>query len=131
MENAGIVRAHGDLSKWDQALYAFLAEKERRSGSRRRVESYSRMLQKIETALTPAETMAPWLREAREEHRSLADPVQSLRSQPDEAWPLFQLTSQAEAAAKERLKSEAGKLAGFSKLRSEFVERGERTPSAT
>ncbi len=30
---------------WERALYAFLAEKERRSGSRRTVESYSRMLQ--------------------------------------------------------------------------------------
>jgi site-specific recombinase XerD len=33
------------LSGWEQALYAFLAEKERRSGSRRTVEGYSRMLQ--------------------------------------------------------------------------------------
>ena len=30
---------------WQRALYAFLAEKERRTGSRRTVESYSRMLQ--------------------------------------------------------------------------------------
>ena len=30
---------------WQQAFYAFLAEKERRSGSHRTVESYSRMLQ--------------------------------------------------------------------------------------
>jgi hypothetical protein len=30
---------------WQHALYAFLAEKERRSGSRRTVESYARMLQ--------------------------------------------------------------------------------------
>ena len=30
---------------WERALMAFLAEKERRSGSRRTVESYSRMLQ--------------------------------------------------------------------------------------
>ena len=30
---------------WERALYAFLAEKKRRSGSRRTVESYSRMLQ--------------------------------------------------------------------------------------
>jgi len=33
------------LSAWERALYAFLAEKERRSGSRRTVEGYSRMLQ--------------------------------------------------------------------------------------
>jgi integrase/recombinase XerC len=30
--------------RWEQALYAFLAEKERRSGSARTVQSYSRML---------------------------------------------------------------------------------------
>lgn len=30
---------------WERALYAFLAEKERRSGSRRTAESYSRMIQ--------------------------------------------------------------------------------------
>ena len=34
----------GDPSVWDQALYAFLVEKGNRSGSRRTVESYSRML---------------------------------------------------------------------------------------
>jgi integrase/recombinase XerD len=31
-------------SQWERALYAFLAEKERRSGSMRTVQSYSRML---------------------------------------------------------------------------------------
>ena len=30
---------------WDRALYAFLAEKQRRSGSRRTVQAYSRMIQ--------------------------------------------------------------------------------------
>jgi integrase/recombinase XerC len=34
----------GDPSAWDQALYAFLIEKGNRSGSKRTVESYSRML---------------------------------------------------------------------------------------
>src|SRR5687768_7774275 len=34
-----------DAEGWERALYAFLAEKESRSGSRRTVESYSRMLQ--------------------------------------------------------------------------------------
>ena len=34
-----------DPSAWQQAMYAFHAEKERCSGSRRTVESYSRMLQ--------------------------------------------------------------------------------------
>jgi site-specific recombinase XerD len=33
------------LPAWERALYAFLAEKERRSGSRRTVDGYSRMLQ--------------------------------------------------------------------------------------
>jgi integrase len=34
-----------DLTGWERALVAFLVEKERRSGSRRTVEGYSRMLQ--------------------------------------------------------------------------------------
>ena len=33
-----------ESSAWDQALYAFLVEKGNRSGSKRTVESYSRML---------------------------------------------------------------------------------------
>ena len=45
MSSAAIVRADNELSKWDQALYAFLAEKERRSGSMRTVQSCSRVLQ--------------------------------------------------------------------------------------
>jgi integrase/recombinase XerC len=44
MPETGIINAGYEISKWDQALYAFLAEKERRSGSRRTVESYARML---------------------------------------------------------------------------------------
>ena len=36
--------AAGDTSGWDQALYAFLVEKGNRSGSRRTVEGYGRML---------------------------------------------------------------------------------------
>src|SRR3990172_7183834 len=35
------------LSKWEEAFYAFLAEKERRSGSRRTVDAYSFMLQRF------------------------------------------------------------------------------------
>ena len=34
-----------NLVGWERALYAFLVEKERRSGSLRTVEGYSRMLQ--------------------------------------------------------------------------------------
>jgi len=45
----------GDPSAWDQALYAFLVEKGNRSGSKRTVESYSRMLFPFfsERSLTP------------------------------------------------------------------------------
>ena len=45
----------GDPSTWDQALYAFLIEKGNRSGSKRSVESYSRMLGPFfaERGLTP------------------------------------------------------------------------------
>ncbi len=35
------------LSKWEDAFYAFLAENERRSGSLRTVDAYSRMLQRF------------------------------------------------------------------------------------
>jgi site-specific recombinase XerD len=47
--------ASGDPSAWDGALYAFLIEKGNRSGSRRTVESYSRMLWPFfaERSLTP------------------------------------------------------------------------------
>ena len=38
-------RFDDSASGWERALYAFLAEKERRSGSMRTVQSYSRMLQ--------------------------------------------------------------------------------------
>ncbi len=34
----------GDTGRWEQAIYAFLAEKERRSGSMRTVRAYSGML---------------------------------------------------------------------------------------
>jgi site-specific recombinase XerD len=33
----------GEVDRWEQAIYAFLAEKERRSGSGRTVQAYSRM----------------------------------------------------------------------------------------
>jgi site-specific recombinase XerD len=38
-------RFDDSASAWERALYSFLAEKERRSGSKRTVQSYSRMLQ--------------------------------------------------------------------------------------
>ncbi len=39
-----MVTTFTDAEAWERALYAFLAEKERRSGSRRTVEGYARML---------------------------------------------------------------------------------------
>ena len=57
--------ANESISGWDRAMYAFLAEKERRSGSRRTVESYSRMLRdffgragKPPDAITPPDVFA-------------------------------------------------------------------------
>ncbi len=43
----------GDGFAWDQALYAFLVEKGNRSGSRRTVEGYSRMLWPFFAGRTP------------------------------------------------------------------------------
>jgi integrase/recombinase XerC len=39
------------VDRWEQAIYAFLAEKERRSGSIRTVQAYSRMLLRFFGAL--------------------------------------------------------------------------------
>ncbi len=44
-----ITTLHNTAEGWERALYAFLAEKERRSGSRRTVEGYSRMVQHFPT----------------------------------------------------------------------------------
>src|SRR6185436_1357943 len=43
--NNAIAYLDESASGWERSLYAFLAEKERRSGSLRTVQSYSRMLQ--------------------------------------------------------------------------------------
>jgi integrase/recombinase XerC len=55
----------GEPSPWDETLLAFLAEKGRRSGSRRTIEGYSRMLwpffarlRKTPPEVTPPEVMA-------------------------------------------------------------------------
>lgn len=49
MTSIHAIPAHFDdsASGWERALYAFVAEKERRSGSKRTVQSYSRMLQEF------------------------------------------------------------------------------------
>ena len=46
-------------SQWDQALYAFLVEKGNRSGSKRTVESYSRMLWRFFADTTPDRVTPP------------------------------------------------------------------------
>lgn len=53
--------AGGDADRWQQAIYAFLAEKEGRSGSKRTVESYSRMLYRFFGTLgkSPDEVTGP------------------------------------------------------------------------
>src|SRR4051794_23471557 len=43
--NNAIAYLEESAAGWERSLYAFLAEKERRSGSLRTVQSYSRMLQ--------------------------------------------------------------------------------------
>src|SRR3990172_9554827 len=45
MTNALAYLDESTAAGWERSLYAFLAEKERRSGSLRTVQSYSRMLQ--------------------------------------------------------------------------------------
>lgn len=49
------------IAAWEKAIYAFLAEKERRSGSKRTVEAYSRTLQRFFGSLgkTPEQITPP------------------------------------------------------------------------
>lgn len=48
-----------DIAGWERTLLAFLAEKQRRSGSRRTVESYSRMLWPLLARVGWPETITP------------------------------------------------------------------------
>ncbi len=61
-----------------------------------------RRLDRLEAALVPMEAMAVWLQDVREHHRSVPDFARSLHGKPDEAFPLFTLTRQAETAARAR-----------------------------
>jgi site-specific recombinase XerD len=56
-----VARIDHESNQWDQAFYAFLAEKERRSGSLRTVSSYSRMLDYFFGAIgkTPDQVTSP------------------------------------------------------------------------
>src|SRR5437667_6820926 len=67
-----------------------------------------RRLQRIEAALIPTEAIAVWLQDVRSHHRSLRALVESLQGKPDEAFPLFTLTRQAETAARSRAKQQGG-----------------------
>ncbi len=60
MQATALIRP-GEIDQWDQSLYAFLAEKERRTGSMRTVQSYSRMLQHFfgAVAKTPERITSP------------------------------------------------------------------------
>jgi len=51
--------AAGDVPAWQQSVVAFLAEKERRSGSRRTVESYARMLWPFVTRIGSPDRVTP------------------------------------------------------------------------
>ena len=74
----------GEIDQWDQALYAFLAEKERRSGSRRTVESYSRMLQHFFGSLAKtSKSPAPRCSAGRTASGCQAASLRPSRSAPD------------------------------------------------
>ncbi len=62
-----------DTGRWDQAIYAFLAEKERRSGSMRTVRAYSGMLYRFFGTLgkPPDEVTATEVFRLRPRHRPL------------------------------------------------------------
>src|SRR6266545_1541901 len=51
--------APGDVPPWQQTVVAFLAEKERRSGSRRTVEGYARMLWPFLTRVESPDQVTP------------------------------------------------------------------------
>ena len=61
MSNAIASLDESSASDWARTLYAFLAEKERRSGSLRTVQSYSRMLNDFfgRSARTPDSVTGP------------------------------------------------------------------------
>jgi site-specific recombinase XerD len=61
MTTAQLVPFDESSPAWEQAFYAFLGEKERRSGSRRTVDAYSRMLQRFFSTLrkTPEHVTPP------------------------------------------------------------------------
>ncbi len=51
--------APADVPAWQQTVVAFLAEKERRSGSRRTVEGYARMLWPFLTRVGSPDRVTP------------------------------------------------------------------------
>ena len=85
-----------------------------------------RRLKKIEEALDPTAVIALWLTEARQSFDTLRELVEDLRTKPDEALPLFRLTRQAEAMAKNRLKGQASVFAALNGQRALYMEQGSR-----
>src|SRR6266508_410687 len=90
-----------------------------------------RRLRKIEEALEPIEAMALWLTEARQSFDTLRELVADLRAKPEEALPLFRLTRQAEAMAKNRLKGQASVFAALNGQRALYMVPATGTPTAT
>ena len=70
--------------------------------------------------------MAFWLTEARQSFDTLRDLVGDLQTKPEEALPLFGLTRQAEAMAKNRLKGQASVFAALNGQRALYMEQGSR-----
>src|SRR6266542_3048881 len=68
-----------------------------------------RRLDRLEAALVPKEAMAVWLQDVRQHHRSVPDLARSFQGKPDETFPLFAFTRQAEAGARARFKSDGAR----------------------
>ena len=65
----------GDARRWEQAIYAFLAEKERRSGSMRTVRAYSGMLYRFFGTLGKPPVSSPKAPAQRAAAVAMPDPV--------------------------------------------------------
>ena len=73
MKAIPLVPFDDNAGEWTRAIYAFLTEKERRSGSSRTVEGYSRMLYYFFVRLgkTPDQVTGPGLLHLRPWHRPI------------------------------------------------------------
>ncbi len=64
-----------------------------------------RRLSKIESSLTPKQAVLLWMEEAHQ-HDSLFQYVASIKDGPDNAWPLYRLSEQAEASTRANMKGQ-------------------------